>query len=61
MHKEHKEQVRKVLTRAGIQRDSIDEVMAELPCEIDLDRLVDVLARRGITPGVLTDLLGGSP
>ena len=57
----HKDEVRKVLTRAGIPRDSIDEVIAELPDEIEPDRLLDVLARRGITPGVLTDLLGGSP
>lgn len=56
-----KDEVRKVLTRCGFERQRIDDALAELPDPIDIDRDADVLSHYGITRDNLTNLLGGSP
>jgi hypothetical protein len=53
--------VRKVLMRAGIERERIGEICAALPDEIDVGDIGDVLWRHGISRDNLIDRLGGSP
>lgn len=50
-----------VLRRAGYPEDVLDEIVAQLPDPIDVDRDEPVLERCGVTLDHLTDLMGGSP
>ena len=56
-----KDEVKRVLERAGLHHDLISEVLAELPDPVDVDRDAAVLDRHGITRSHLTNMMGGSP
>jgi hypothetical protein len=49
-----------MLRRAGF-REAADEAASELPDQVDLDRLQEWAARRGITRDVIISGMGGSP
>jgi len=56
-----KAEVTRVLQRAGLSQGLIDELVRELPDEVDLDRDAAVFDRHGLTHARLTDMMGGSP
>ena len=56
-----KNEVKRVLQRAGLPRDLIRDVLAELPDPVDYDRDGAVFDRYGITRSHLTNMMGGSP
>jgi hypothetical protein len=56
-----KAEVTRVLQRAGLSRELIDELVRELPDPVDLDRDAAVFDRHGLTYARLTDMMGGSP
>jgi hypothetical protein len=56
-----KAEVARVLQRAGLPHDLIDELVKELPDTVDLDRDAEVFDRHGLTHARLTDMMGGSP
>jgi hypothetical protein len=51
----------RVLRRAGYPEDVLEDLVAQLPDPIDVDRDEPVLQRYGVTLDHLTDLMGGSP
>jgi hypothetical protein len=51
----------RVLRRVGYRVDAIEEITAQLPDPIDVDRDSPVLERYGVTRGRLVELMGGSP
>ena len=51
----------KVLRRAGVPADQINEVLAELPDPFSVEPAEAVFARHGLTIETLTDWMGGSP
>jgi hypothetical protein len=55
-----REHVVEALRRAGLQADA-EWAESSLPESSDIDHIVNVFAKRGITRGRLVDLLGGSP
>jgi hypothetical protein len=55
-----REHVVEALRRAGLTADA-EWAESSLPESCELDRLVNVLAKRGLSRGRLVDLLGGSP
>jgi hypothetical protein len=56
-----KAELTRVLERADLPHDLIEEVTGELPDLVDFDRDAAVLDRHGLTRDRLVDLLGGSP
>jgi len=52
---------RDVMQGAGYAAEVIEEVMAQLPDPIDLDRDGPVLERYGLTLDQLSDRMGASP
>jgi hypothetical protein len=52
---------RKVLARAGVPSDRVEAALAELPDPFDVEREEPILARHGITIGLLMEAFGGSP
>jgi hypothetical protein len=56
-----KAELTRVLERADLPPDLIQEVTEELPDPVDFDRDSPVLDRYGLTRARLVDLLGGSP
>ena len=56
-----KAELTRVLERADLPHDLIQEVTGELPDPVDLDRDSSVLDRYGLTRARLVDIMGGSP
>jgi hypothetical protein len=56
-----KDELRRVLERADVPHDLINEILDQLPDPVDFDRNAAVLDRYGFTRTRLTDILGGSP
>jgi hypothetical protein len=56
-----KAELTRVLERADLPHDLIEEVTEELPDPVAFDRDAAVLDRYGLTRTRLVDLLGGSP
>jgi hypothetical protein len=56
-----KDELRRVLERADVPHDLIEEVLDQLPDLVDFDRDAAVLDEHGFTRTRLTDMLGGSP
>jgi hypothetical protein len=56
-----KAELARVLERADLPHDLIQEVTGELPDPVDLDRDSSVLDRYGLTRARLVDIMGGSP
>jgi hypothetical protein len=56
-----KAELTRVLERADLPHDLIEEVTGELPDPVDLDRDAAVFDRYGLTRDRLVDLMGGSP
>jgi hypothetical protein len=56
-----KAELARVLERADLPPDLIQEVTGELPDPVDLDRDSSVLDRYGLTRARLVDIMGGSP
>jgi hypothetical protein len=56
----HKQAAR-FLRRAGYPDEFISEVLGQLPDPIDLQRDQEILARYGLDPERLTEVMGGSP
>jgi hypothetical protein len=56
-----KAELTRVLKRAGLSHDFIDELVGELPDPVDLDRDAAVFDRHGLTRARITDMMGGSP
>jgi len=56
-----KPEVERMLRRAGLSHDLIQDLLKDLPDLVDLDRDAAVLGRYGITRTQLTDMMGGSP
>lgn len=52
---------RGVLQRAGYPAHVIEEIMAQLPDPIDVDRDAPILERYGLTLDQLADRMGASP
>jgi hypothetical protein len=55
-----REHVVEALRRAGLTADA-EWAEWSLPETCELDQLVNVLGKRGLSRGLLVDLLGGSP
>jgi hypothetical protein len=55
-----REHVVEALRRAGRTADA-EWAESSLPESCELDQLVNILAKRGLSRGLLVDLLGGSP
>jgi hypothetical protein len=55
-----REHVVEALRRAGLTADA-EWAESSLPETCELDHLVNVLGKRGLSRGLLVDLLGGSP
>lgn len=54
--------VRAILTRVGVDRAQIDEILASYPDPIDLNAAGPELAEKyGISHEALTERMGGSP
>ena len=51
----------KVLSRVGVPKAKIADIMSELPDPIDVVRDTAVLEKYGISRDVLVDRMGGSP
>jgi hypothetical protein len=60
-HTISKEEAMKVLGRAGVPAEVIDEIAAQLEDPVDLDRHSSLFLRYGITRDILADRMGGSP
>jgi hypothetical protein len=56
-----KAETTRVLHRAGIPKDRVDEILSLLPDPVDLDEAETLLAGYGVTREHLIDQLGGSP
>jgi hypothetical protein len=56
-----KPEVERMLRRAGLSHDLIQDLLKDLPDLVDLDRDAAVLGQHGITRTQLTDMMGGSP
>jgi hypothetical protein len=56
-----KAELTRVLERADLPDDLIEEVTGELPDLVDFDRDAAVLDRYGLTRDRLVDMMGGSP
>lgn len=59
-HISHDDFVR-LLRRVGYSEELIEEISAQLPDPIDVDRDQQVLNKYGLTRGHLMELLGASP
>jgi hypothetical protein len=55
-----REHIVEALRRAGLTADA-EWAESSLPETCELDQLVNVLGKRGLSRGLLVDLLGGSP
>jgi hypothetical protein len=55
------EQAARFLRRAGYPDEFISEVLGQLPDPIDLQRDQEILARYGLDPERLMEVMGGSP
>ena len=55
------EELRRILRRAGVSSERIDEIAVQLPDPIDLQRDQAALERLGVSRGLLVDRMGGSP
>jgi hypothetical protein len=55
-----REHVVEALRRAGLTADA-EWAKSSLPETFELDQLVNFAAKRGLSRGLLVDLLGGSP
>jgi hypothetical protein len=51
----------RLLRRAGFAPDIIDEIKAQLPDPIDVERDAHVLDRYNLTRGRLMEIMGASP
>jgi hypothetical protein len=51
----------RVLRRAGYPPEVVEELIAQLPDPVDVDRDAAILAHFGVTRGRLMDLMGASP
>jgi hypothetical protein len=51
----------KVLSRVGVPKEKIADIMSELADPIDVDRDTAILEKYGISRDVLVDRMGGSP
>ena len=56
-----KADVLEVLRRAGVPEETIRALDAELEDPVDVQRDANLLARHGVTLGLLVDRMGGSP
>jgi hypothetical protein len=56
-----KSEVERMLLRAGLSHDLVQDLLKDLPDPVDLDRDAAVMDRHGITRTQLTDMMGGSP
>ena len=56
-----KAELTRVLERADVTHDLIEEVTGELPDPVDFDRDSAVFDRYGLTRDRLVDMMGGSP
>jgi hypothetical protein len=56
-----KADVLEVLRRAGVPEETIRALDAALDDPVDVQRDANLLARHGVTLGLLTDRMGGSP
>jgi len=56
-----KADVLEVLRRAGVPEETIRALDAELDDPVDVGRDANLLARHGVTLGLLVDRMGGSP
>ena len=54
-------EVARILRRAGYPPDVIDEIKAQVPDPIDVDRDEPILARYNLTRGRLMEIMGASP
>jgi hypothetical protein len=55
------EELARVLQRAGYTSDVVQELTAQLPDPVVVDRDANLLARYGVTRGRLMELMGASP
>jgi len=55
------EEAARLFRRNGYSDEFISEVLSQLPDPIDLQRDQQILARYGLNPERLMDLMGGSP
>lgn len=56
-----KDELTRVLERAGVPHDLLKEALDQLPDPVDFDRDAAVLDRYGFTRTRVTDMMGGSP
>jgi hypothetical protein len=51
----------RILRRVGYPPDVVDEIKAQLPDPIDVERDAPILARYDLTRGRLMEIMGASP
>jgi hypothetical protein len=56
-----KDELTRVLKRAGVPHALLKEALDQLPDPVDFDRDAAVLDRYGFTRTRVTDMMGGSP
>jgi hypothetical protein len=56
-----KDELTRVLERAGVPHAVLKEALDQLPDPVDFDRDAAVLDRYGLTRTRVTDMMGGSP
>ncbi len=56
-----KAEATKVLTRVGVSRERIADILSQLEDPIDVDRDTAILEHYGINRDILVDRMGGSP
>jgi hypothetical protein len=56
-----KAEVLRVLARAGLSKESIAEIAAQLPDPVDLNEAAQLLQTYGLTRDSVMSRLGGSP
>jgi hypothetical protein len=56
-----KDELTRVLERAGVPRAVLKDALDQLPDPVDFDRDSAVLDRYGLTRTRVTDMMGGSP
>lgn len=56
-----RDEVLRILRRAGFSTERIDEIATKLPEQVDTTRDEALLASYGVTRSLLMDMFGGSP